>query len=89
MSFGHASNRILENILVNAYHATDEGYVLVTCEDISQEGEVTNGYDATTPTVRVRVKDTGKGMPKGYCESGEIFEPFSKADKFSVSRGAQ
>lgn len=29
------------------------------------------------------------GMSKGYCESGEIFEPFSKADKFSVSSGAK
>jgi hypothetical protein len=86
---GLSPNRILENILVNAYHATEEGYVLITCEDISQEGEVLSGYDATTPTVRFRIKDTGKGMSKGYCESGEIFEPFSKADKFSVSNCAK
>lgn len=78
-------DRVLENILVNAYHATEEGYILVTCEDISHSGQVTSGYNAMTPTVRIRIKDTGTGMTKDFCESGEIFEPFSKADKFSVS----
>jgi signal transduction histidine kinase len=75
----------LENLLINAYHATEEGYILVTCEDISHEGQITSGFDATTPTVRIRIKDTGEGMPGAFCESGEIFEPFRKVDQYSVS----
>ncbi|KAJ9119751.1 hypothetical protein QFC22_003461 [Naganishia vaughanmartiniae] len=80
------AHRILEYLLVNAFHATTEGYVLITCEDISQHGRMANGYDDATITARIRVKDVGCGMQREFYESGQIFEPFVKVDKFSVSR---
>ncbi|KAJ9102648.1 hypothetical protein QFC19_004757 [Naganishia cerealis] len=79
--------KVLEYLLVNAYHATTEGYILITCEDTSQQGNLTTGYDDATATVRIRVKDTGCGMPKEFHESGEIFDPFTKVDKFSSGAG--
>lgn len=77
--------RVLESLLLNAYHATEEGYILVTCEDISGSGQVTQGFDALTPSVRLRIKDSGKGMTAAFCQTGELFKPFSKEDEFSVS----
>lgn len=82
MVFGE--NRILEYLLVNAFHATTEGYVLITCEDISQYGRMTNGCEESA--IRLRIKDTGFGIEKEFYESGRIFEPFAKVDKFTVSQ---
>jgi signal transduction histidine kinase len=75
---GIGENRVLEYLLVNAFHATIEGYILITCEDISQ-------YDDAA-TVRLSIRDTGCGIPRDFYGSGQIFEPFAKVDKFSVSR---
>jgi signal transduction histidine kinase len=79
------ASRVLESLLLNAYHATDEGYILITCEDISGDGQVAQGFDALTPSVRIRIKDSGRGMSEAFCQSGELFKPFSKEDQFSVS----
>ncbi|KAJ9097230.1 hypothetical protein QFC21_004899 [Naganishia friedmannii] len=82
---GAAIKKILEYLLVNAFHATTEGYILITCEDISQYDRITNGYEECA--IRLRIKDTGFGMEKEFYESGQIFEPFAKVDKFSSGAG--
>jgi signal transduction histidine kinase len=55
--------RVVENLLANALDATAE-----------TRGEVLLGWERVTGGVQVRVKDTGKGIPKKVMR--RIFEPF-------------
>lgn len=55
--------RVVENLLANALDATAE-----------TRGSVVLGWERVTGGVQVRVKDTGKGIPKKVMR--RIFEPF-------------
>ena len=59
--------QILTNLLTNAVKFTDDG------------GRVTVGYDVAPEHVRVRVADTGRGIPSDRLDA--IFEPFVQVDR--------
>jgi signal transduction histidine kinase len=59
--------QILTNLLTNALKFTDEG------------GLVAVSYDAAPEVVRVRVSDTGRGIPPDRLDA--IFEPFVQVDR--------
>jgi PAS domain S-box-containing protein len=64
--------QIMLNLLSNAIKFTDEGSVVVEC-------------DFTTSDVKVRVRDTGRGIPADKLQS--IFEPFVQVES-GLKRGA-
>ena len=66
---GHpvALSRILLNLTTNALKFTDEGFVEVTCTEVSELG------------VEFSVRDTGRGIPPQAM--GMLFEPFRRRQK--------
>ena len=66
---GHpvALSRILLNLTTNALKFTDEGYVEVTCTEVSDVG------------VEFSVRDTGRGIPPPAMAM--LFEPFRRRQK--------
>ena len=61
--------QILLNLLTNAVKFTEAGgLVTLACEK-----------DATAGVIRVRLSDTGRGIPAGQLE--RIFEPFVQVDR--------
>ena len=66
---GHpvALSRILLNLTTNALKFTDEGFVEVTCSEVSELG------------VEFAVRDTGRGIPPQAM--GMLFEPFRRRQK--------
>lgn len=80
------SSRACYKIISNSYAATSNGFVSVIVEDVSHRATIPQGYDRSLPKsiIRITVEDTGIGMSPQFAES-EIFRPFTKADKFSVS----
>ena len=69
--------QVVLNLVGNAVKFTDEGEVTV---EVSSAGERDDQVD-----LRVRVRDTGIGIPEGMCDA--IFESFVQADS-SEPRGA-
>ena len=66
---GHpvALSRILLNLTTNALKFTDEGFVEVTCTEVTELG------------VEFSVRDTGRGIPPQAM--GMLFEPFRRRQK--------
>ena len=66
---GEKVRQILLNLMTNAIKFTDAGgRVTLTCET-----------DETAGVIRVRLSDTGRGIPPGQLE--RIFEPFVQVDR--------
>jgi signal transduction histidine kinase len=74
---GEKLRQILLNLLTNAVKFTDAGgRVALACE-----------ADRTSGVVRVRVSDTGRGIPAEQLE--RIFEPFVQVDRHRVHDSQQ
>jgi signal transduction histidine kinase len=67
--------QILLNLLTNAIKFTDPG------------GRVSVSCDADAATVRIRITDTGRGIPSDKLDS--IFEPFVQVDRQLTPGGEQ
>jgi signal transduction histidine kinase len=69
--------QILLNLLTNAIKFTDEGgRVSIACDT-----------DAAAAVVRIRVSDTGRGIPSDQLE--RIFEPFVQVDRHRTTGSQQ
>lgn len=64
--------QILSNLLSNAIKFTQEGYILVTVE------QVENTMTAGKTRIKISVRDTGIGIPADKLQT--IFDKFSQAD---------
>lgn len=68
-------NQILINLVSNAIKFTEKGYVKVTVD-----------FDEPQKMIRVRVEDSGRGIPKGQLK--DIFSPFQQVvGQFSKGTG--
>jgi two-component system NtrC family sensor kinase len=67
--------QVLVNLLVNAADATgDDGGVITVRTDVVERPKPDEGHGASDEWVRIRVSDTGCGIPKEQL--GKIFDPF-------------
>jgi len=64
--------QILSNLLNNAIKFTQEGYIVITSEEVREPAPA--GYTK----IRISVRDTGIGIPTDKLEA--IFDKFSQAD---------
>lgn len=80
--------RAIYKLSLNAFQATQKGYVKLVCEDVSRNAQVPIGYNTSMPTsiIAIRISDTGKGMSPQFAET-DIFKPFTKDDAFSPGSG--
>ena len=73
--------RIIANVLTNAYTFTENGWVRVTMDT---EPHVD---DKGRRSLEITVSDSGKGIPRSFLQSGDIWLPFRQADSFSKGSG--
>jgi diguanylate cyclase (GGDEF)-like protein len=65
--------RLLRHLLANAIKFTDPG------------GEITVACNANDNAVRIRVRDTGRGIPASWL--AQVFEPYVQVDAHRMPRG--
>ena len=70
--------QVLTNLVGNAFKFTEEGEVVVRVDPVAVEGD-----PPSYTMLRVRVRDTGIGIPKE--QQGNLFQAFTQADS-STSR---
>src|SRR5689334_7629627 len=63
-------NKVLLNLIVNAYHATADG----AGEGCNGRGTISISTSRRGNSVEVRIKDSGTGIPEAV--QNKIFEPF-------------
>lgn len=73
--------RIIANVLTNAYTFTENGWVRLTMDT-----ELKPDKDGRR-SLEITVSDSGKGIPRSFLQSGDIWLPFRQADSFSRGSG--
>ncbi len=77
--------RAVAKLVANALRATQEGFISIMIQDITQAQSVPAGYDGciSTSIVAITIEDTGCGMSQNFVDK-LLVHPFTKADPFAV-----
>jgi signal transduction histidine kinase len=76
-------NQIILNLMSNAAKFTESGKITVSADEVQGAGFARNGGSDPAKWCRIRIQDTGIGIPQEHLR--HLFEPFSQADA-SITR---